>query len=98
MILRLCLTASTTLRRFSRASHAGNQKRARHVLGGENSKILPRRKTIFVIHSHEEASGYRCVMQYNLSLASALADTPQKWFDGVGWRFLNFRGGASNSA
>jgi hypothetical protein len=32
-------------------------------------------------------------MQYNLSLASAMMDTPQKFFDGVGWRFLDFWGG-----
>ena len=33
-------------------------------------------------------------MQYNLSLASAIVETPQKLFCGVGWRFLDFRGGA----
>lgn len=61
--------------------------------GVENPKILPRSKTISVIHSNEEASIYLVSMQYNLSLASAIKDTPQKLFCGVGWRFLDFRGG-----
>ena len=49
--------------------------------GVENPKILLRRKNIFVIHSNGEASGLCRVMQSNLSLASAIVDTPQKWFD-----------------
>jgi hypothetical protein len=66
--------------------------------GVENPKILPRSTHISVILSKEEASGYRCVMQYNLSFASALADTLQKCECGVGWRFVDFWGGAINSA
>src|SRR5713101_1358664 len=55
--------------------------------GAENPKILPRRKNIFVIHSNGEASGLCRVMQYNLSLASAIVDTPQKCFYGVSGDF-----------